>query len=281
MKFGVVLPTYGPDAGRMAIIDAALAAEDAGFDSIWVTDHLALPVEDAERFTPIYEAISTLSFLAGSTSRIRLGISALVLPQRNAIEVGKSLATLDNLSGGRVILAAAIGWSAGEFSNLGYLFSDRVKRTEESIKVLRTLWRGRPTANFRGEYYHFQRLTFQPGPVQSGGPVLWVAGNAAASLRRAVSLGDGWHPNLRSADTLRQELDSVRPMLMGRPFTVSMRMPVGDGEILTHSTAQIVDQLKIYAAAGLEYPVLHFKGPAHSREIAIRKFAREVIPILR
>ncbi len=281
MKFGLVLPTYGPGAGRMAIIDAALAAEDSGFDSIWVTDHLALPVDDAERFTPIFEAISTLSFLAGSTSRVRLGISALVLPQRNAIEVGKALATLDNLSGGRVMLAAAIGWSAGEYANLGYSFTDRAKRVEESIKVLRTLWRGRPTANFRGEYYHFQRLTFQPGPVQSGGPVLWVAGNAAASLRRAVALGDGWHPNLRSADVLRQELDSIRARLMGRPFTVSMRMPVGDSEGLSGTSAQIIEQLKTYAAAGLEYPVLHFKGAPHEQENSLRKFAREVLPVLR
>ena len=128
MKFGVILPTFGPGASRMGILDAAHAAEDLGYDSIWVTDHLALPKEDAERFGHIFEALTTLSYLAASTRRVRLGISTLVLPQRNPVEVAKEIATLDALSAGRVIFSAGIGWSRGEYTNLGYNFFDRARR---------------------------------------------------------------------------------------------------------------------------------------------------------
>ena len=91
IKLGIALPNYGPDAGRLSIIDTAVAAERLGFDSIWVTDHLALPVEDGDRFGHIYEAMTTLAFLAASTRQIKLGFSTLVLPQRNPIEVAKQI----------------------------------------------------------------------------------------------------------------------------------------------------------------------------------------------
>src|SRR3972149_5210821 len=113
MKFGIVLPNFGQDATRLSIVDTTLAAESLGFDSVWVTDHLALPQSNARQYGLIFEAVTTLSYLAGSTGRIRLGISALVLPQRNPVEIAKELATLDVLSGGRVILAAGIGWASG------------------------------------------------------------------------------------------------------------------------------------------------------------------------
>jgi len=101
MKFGVVLPSYGAQSGRLATVDTALAAESLGFDSAWTTDHLALPQADAARYSPLLEAVTTLAYLAGLTQRVRLGISALVLPQRNPVEVARQIATLDVLSGGR------------------------------------------------------------------------------------------------------------------------------------------------------------------------------------
>jgi alkanesulfonate monooxygenase SsuD/methylene tetrahydromethanopterin reductase-like flavin-dependent oxidoreductase (luciferase family) len=109
MKFGVILPNYGPQAGRLATLDTALAAESLGFDSAWLTDHLAVPESDGEAYTPIFEAVTTLAYLAASTGSIRLGISALVLPQRNPYEIGKQMASMDVLSGGRVMLAVGIG----------------------------------------------------------------------------------------------------------------------------------------------------------------------------
>ncbi|HZW03364.1 MAG TPA: LLM class flavin-dependent oxidoreductase, partial [Anaerolineaceae bacterium] len=223
MKFGVVLPSYGPQSGRSPIVDTALAAERLGFDSAWATDHLALPESDSERFGHIYESLITLSYLAASTLTLRLGTSALVLPQRNPVEVAKQAATLDVLSGGRVILAAGIGWSEGEYHNLGHDFHNRGKRMDEALRVLRTLWRGQRTASFKGQYYNFEKVVFSPGPIQSGGPELWVGGNSRAALRRAAYLADGWHPNARGVETLQRMLKGAAVLLGKRPFAVALR----------------------------------------------------------
>src|SRR5574340_612516 len=177
MKFGVILPSFGSAANRSSLLATAHAAERLGYDSVWLTDHLALPQADAERFGHIYESIATLGFLAGGTSRIRLGISALVLPQRNPVEMAKQLATVAVLSGGRVILAAGIGWSQGEYQNLGYNFNNRGKRMDEALKVLRTLWRGSKVVSFKGKYYNFNQVAFEPQAIQAGGPPIWVGGD--------------------------------------------------------------------------------------------------------
>src|SRR5512141_1498707 len=98
MKYGVILPNYGPQAGRLPTLDTAQTAESLGFDSAWLTDHVAMPEADAARYSPILEAVTTLGYLAASTRLVRLGISALVLPQRGPVEVAKEIATLDVLS---------------------------------------------------------------------------------------------------------------------------------------------------------------------------------------
>ncbi len=218
MKFGLILPNYGPDATRYSILDSALAAEKLGFDSIWLTDHLALPKEDAGRFGHIYEALTSMAFLAASTRTIRLGISTLILPQRNPLEVAKALATLDVLSGGRINLTAGIGWSQGEYQNLGYDFQNRGKRMDEALQVLRTVWRGQSKVSYKGKYYNFENMVISPGPVQPGGPPLWVAGNSKFALKRAVMLSDGWHPNAGSPQLLHEMLTQVQTLIAEPSF---------------------------------------------------------------
>lgn len=289
MKFGVVLPSYGPQAGRLGILDTAIAAEQLGFDSVWLTDHLALSQPDAADFGHLFEAVTTLTYLAGSTSRIRLGISSLVLPQRNPVEVAKQLATADVLSGGRVMLAAGIGWAESEFRNLGSNFHDRGERMDEALKVLRTLWRGGSAPlSFQGKYYAFDQVVFSPVTVQLGGPPLWVAGNSPAAVNRAVLLADGWHADGLTAPALAEMLAPVRPLLARRPFTVSMRAQITfqpgspQPDALTGSAEDITRQLNNLGDAGLDY--LIFSIPAQSqaeRERALQKFAHEVIPALR
>ncbi len=287
MKFGVVLPTYGKNATRLSILDTALAAEELGFDSIWVTDHLALPQADAERFGHIFEAITTLSYLAASTRRIRLGISALVLPQRNPLEVGKELATLDALSGGRVILAAGIGWSEGEYANLGYDFRNRGKRMDEALKVLRTLWRGGKVISFSGSYYRFEKVVLSPPPVQPGGPPIWVAGDSHLALKRAVYYADGWHPNTQPVEQIRNALESVRPLLLNRPFTVCMRArlefshePQPD-QPFTGLPEQIASQLGAYQQAGVDVVIFSCNAETQGeRERCLKTFQEQVKPLL-
>ncbi|HHY89266.1 MAG TPA: TIGR03619 family F420-dependent LLM class oxidoreductase [Chloroflexi bacterium] len=288
MNFGVILPNFGPGASRMDLLDTALAAERLGFDSGWLTDHLALPQQDAERYGHIFEVLTTMGYLAASTQRLRLGISALVLPQRNPLEVGKQLTTLDVLSGGRVMVAAGVGWSEGEYRNLGKDFSNRGERMDEAIRLLRTLWRGGRVISFRGKHYPFEKVVFSPGPVQSGGPTLWVAGESDRALRRAVNLGDGWHPNARSPQILREKLEKVAPMLAGRPFTVSLRMrvavnrPPKTERTLAGSPDEVADQLRAYQQAGMNYAVIAFEAANQGeRERAMRLFAEKVAPQFR
>lgn len=286
MKFGIVLPSYGTQSSRLAVVDTALAAESLGFDSVWTTDHLALPHAEAARFSPLLEAVTTLAFLAGLTQRVRLGVSALVLPQRNPIEVAKQIATLDVLSGGRAMLACGVGWSRGEYQALGSNFSNRGKRMDEALKVLRTLWRGTRTASFQGKYYQFTDIDFAPAPIQPGGPPLWVAGDSAITVRRAMLLGDGWHPNHTDAETLARLLQPARPFLAaGRPFTVCMRIGLrfGDdaeaGTALSGSPAQVAGHLRTLRDAGMNYALIHFKVQSQAeRERAMRTLMEQVSP---
>lgn len=285
MQFGVILPNYGAQAGRLATVDTALAAESLGFDSVWVTDHLALPEEESAAYTPIFEALATLGYLAGLTARVKLGVSALVLPQRNPLEAGKALATLDVLSGGRTMLAVGIGWSKGEYANLGYAFTNRGKRMDEAMQVLRTVWRGNRVVSYQGKHYHFEKVAFAPGPLRPGGPPLWVAGNSARALRRAVLLADGWHP----VDVLPVEVERLlkvaQPLIGQRPFTVAPRLRVAlgsqtaEGVPLSGSAEQVAEGLLAYAAAGVNYAVLHFLSESQAeRERAMNIFARQVMP---
>jgi probable F420-dependent oxidoreductase len=284
MKFGVILPSFGPQSGRLAMVDTALAAESLGFDSAWTTDHLALPDSDAGHFGHIFEAVSTLGYLAAVTNSIRLGISALVLPQRNPVEVAKQLATLDVLSSGRIMLAAGVGWSAGEYANLGYDFYNRGKRMDEALQVLRTLWRGGQIISYKGKHYSFERVFFSPGPLQPGGPVLWGAGDSRRALRRAVFYADGWHPNTRSPEDLDRALKVVRPLLLNRPFTVSMRtrLYLGDAQPdtpLSGTTGQITDMLHAYQNSGMNYAVLEFAGETQAARLrSMNVFSREIMP---
>ncbi len=287
MKFGIVLPNFGQDATRLSIVDTTLAAEGLGFDSAWVTDHLALPQSDAPRFGLIFEAITTLSYLAGSTGRIRLGVSALVLPQRNPVEIAKELATLDVLSGGRVILAAGIGWSAGEYLNLGYNFHDRGKRMDEALKVLRTLWRGNKTATYHGKYYNFDQVAFEPQPIQSGGPPLWVAGDSAAALKRAIYYADGWHPHMKTPEQLVETLKPARALIGTRPFTICLRMRAefsnqpDPATVLFGSPADMIDKLRAFQTAGASDAILYFPAASHAaRKRAMDTFSKEVLPAL-
>ncbi|NPA06672.1 MAG: TIGR03619 family F420-dependent LLM class oxidoreductase [Chloroflexi bacterium] len=288
LHFGVVLPSYGPQAERLALVDTAQVAEDLGFDAVWLTDHVALPKEDAERFGRIFEAITTLAYLAGVTRKIGLGISALVLPQRNPVIVAKQMATADRLSGGRTRLAVGIGWSEGEYRNLGQSFRDRAKRMDEAIQVLRTMWRGPKVVSYEGTYYTIRRAVMDPGPLQPGGPPLWVAGNSPASLRRAALLADGWHPNARGPETLRSMLSAAKPLLGTRPFDVVLRIRLAWDQAeppypgaLHGSTEQVVQQMARYLAAGATGFVITFEAASQrQRERAMQRFMDEARPAL-
>ena len=205
MKIGVQIPNNSDKPRQIGLTKMGRLAEDAGADSLWVNDHL-LMVEGGRSpypFTPDgalpwptdmpwYECLTAASFLAASTSRCRIGTSVLILPQRNVLELTKTTATLDALSGGRFVLGIGAGWFAEEIEALGYRFETRGRRTDEMIEVLRRCWTGRPQAFEGKEIVVPEGLVFEPRPSQPGGPPILVGGMSRAALRRAALRGDGW-----------------------------------------------------------------------------------------
>lgn len=193
MNFGLTLPNfhYGAPPTRDHILAVACTAEESGFTSVWASDHI-LVGSAYPRYGTLYEALATLAWVAAKTHRIKVGTSILVLPMRHALLAAKQIATIDDLSEGRVVVGLGAGWNKGEFALVGANFPRRGRVLDESIRVMRTLWTSdRPS--FAGEFYRFDDALFFPKPAQAGGPPIWIGGNSDAALRRTAELGDAWH----------------------------------------------------------------------------------------
>jgi probable F420-dependent oxidoreductase len=203
MRIGVKLPHTGDAVPATSVAGRARDLELAGFDSLWVSDHVVQPevIESPYPFaadgkatwpttTPYLEALVALTAAAAVTERVRLGTAALVLPQRNPILLAKQVASLDALSGGRVALGIGAGWLREEFDALAMPFQGRGARMEEWITLLRECWTGRPAARSTTHYDLPANTIVLPTPAHA--VPLYVAGHSPAALRRAASLGDGW-----------------------------------------------------------------------------------------
>lgn len=282
---GVILPNYGEELDVEQLTKAALAAEEAGFDSGWVTDHVIVPPEHAPIYGKIAEALVSLGFLAGCTKRLQLGVSALVVPQRNPMVVLKQLSTLDFLSGGRVLTAVAAGWMEGEFRLLDADFKHRGRVLNEWLEVTQSAFEQMPG-----------RVTFgslegwlAPPLVRAGGPELWVAGVSRATVRRAALTGV-WHPVALPPDELRplaQELLEKRP-----DSRVILRIGVyfrGDPErgtdergrhAITGPADWIAEQLVEYLDAGCDGFVVNLDHESPGLEDRVHRFADEVRPLI-
>jgi alkanesulfonate monooxygenase SsuD/methylene tetrahydromethanopterin reductase-like flavin-dependent oxidoreductase (luciferase family) len=213
LHLGLILPNYGEALAAERLESAAAAAEAAGFDSGWVTDHLIVPPEHAPVYGTIAEALVSLGFLAARTERLELGVSALVVPQRNPLVALKQLTTLDLLSGGRIVTAVAAGWMEGEFGLLGVDFERRGRLLDEWLDLAASAFEQMPgRVVYKGDFFSVDGW-LAPAPVRPGGPELWVAGVSRATLRRATRTGV-WHPVALPPDELRRlagELRARRP----------------------------------------------------------------------
>ncbi|SDT74910.1 Flavin-dependent oxidoreductase, luciferase family (includes alkanesulfonate monooxygenase SsuD and methylene tetrahydromethanopterin reductase) [Streptomyces sp. TLI_053] len=176
MKIGVNVPNFGPGTDPAALLTWARTVEGLGFDLLMVSDHVAITPDVAVRYpAPFYEPFTTLAWLAAHTDRVRLGTTVLIAPYRHPLLTARTAANLDALSGHRLVLGVGIGWARQEFAALGVPFEQRGRLTDEHLRRLRTAWAD--TAD-----YGTRRIP------------LWVGGNSDAGLRRAVRLGDAWHP---------------------------------------------------------------------------------------
>ena len=210
MEFGLTIPHTGRNAGPEWVRDYATVAEDAGWDSLWGVDHLVMPHRTDSDYTlgrkpakiaddavsgllsPNYEMMTTLTWVAGFTERIKLGTAVAVLPIRNAVQNARILATLDVYSGGRVLYGVGVGWLREEAEAMGMPWDRRGARSEEHIALLRTLWCAEgDLVEFHGEFHDLPPMDPEPRPVQRPIPIL-VGGHSDIALDRAGRIGDGW-----------------------------------------------------------------------------------------
>jgi probable F420-dependent oxidoreductase len=205
MKVGIRIPGAGPWAGPEAISEVSQFAEKVGFDSLWMTDHVALPtkVDTAYPYTadgkflwapetPYLDCLTSLTWAAAATERVELGTSCLILPWRPLVQTAKTLVSIDVLSRGRLTVAVGVGWMKEQFDLLGAPFKDRGRRTTEMVNAMRHMWTD-DEVDFTGEFYDLHGFKMYPKPVRGTIPV-WFAGYSEASLRRIAAIGDGWHP---------------------------------------------------------------------------------------
>jgi probable F420-dependent oxidoreductase len=223
MTAGVHLPQAGPAASGEALRRTAVLAEELGFADVWVSDHLAVPTGAA--YPPsayVFEPLTTMSWIAAHTQRVGIGTTVLVLPMRHPLNVAKSVATIDQFSGGRVILGVAAGWLEAEFDALGIPFHERGARTDEAISMLRSFW----TSDHITETYPVHHSTLAsmrtlPQPVRH--VPLWIGGHADVALRRAIAVGDGWHGAFLSPEQTEKRVQKLRAERPEEGFAISMR----------------------------------------------------------
>ena len=195
MKFGVTIPNNWGVEDPQQVLAMGPLAEELGYDSIWVMDHLFNNGYIRERLDdkPYYHPLATLSYLAATTRQVTLGTSVLVLPYHNPVELAKYTATLDHMSGGRVTLGVGVGAMTEEFAALGVPFRQRGALTNECIAVMKELWT-KEEAEFHGEFVNFDKSWAHPKPVQKPHPPILMGGDGPTTFDRVLEYCDGWLP---------------------------------------------------------------------------------------
>jgi probable F420-dependent oxidoreductase len=226
MRVDLWIPTASPFATPELLAVVGTEAEERGFSTLWVGEHVVMFEEYASRYpyaddgrvpmpsgTGLLEPLTALTYLAALTSTIRLGTAMLLLPQRNPVYTAKEVATLDWLSSGRVDLGVGVGWLEEEFRALGVPWAQRGRRTDEYLEVLRVLWTD-DTSQFAGEFYSLEPCQMFPKPVQSPVPV-HIGGESDAALGRVARAGHGWHSFNRAPGDLAAPLARLDELLAG------------------------------------------------------------------
>lgn len=249
MRLGIHLPQYGRAASPDAIRAVAQRAEALGLADLWVSDHVVQPASQGYPSPYLYEPLLTLGWAAASTERIGLGTSVLVVPQYHPLTLANSLASLDNLSGGRLTIAAGVGWSEAEYEALDQDFSTRGRRMDEAIEIFRSAWTSDPISH-AGAHYRFEDIKVLPKPAA---PIpIWIGGMSAAAQRRAIAVGDGYQALSTAPEDLAEIVAALRAERPGDDFVISYRTgwdPQG------MDAAQIVDERAAYVEAGVQHVV--------------------------
>ncbi len=275
MRFGLFGINFGACADPEVQRRVVLAAEEVGFESVWTGEHVALPIEGnpvaTPAETPFLDSVVALTRVATLTRRLRLGTGILVLPHHNPILVAKTLASLDVLSGGRVIAGFAAGYAEPEFRALGVAFDRRGAITDEYLRAIRSLWTDAVPA-FEGRHARFAGIRFEPKPVQRPHPPIVIGGTAPPALRRAAREGDGWYGfalTVEKTAPIVAELMRLRRDLGRRdaPFEISLTT----FEPLTPEVVAAAE------AAGIHRLIVFPLVPAAALESTVREFGARFI----
>jgi probable F420-dependent oxidoreductase len=297
VRFGVTIPNNWGIADPGQVLAMGPLAESLGYDSVWVMDHLLNSGYIRERLDdrPYYHPLATLSYLAATTRRVSLGTSVMVLPYHNPVELAKYAATLDQMSGGRLILGVGAGAMTQEFDALGVPFRQRGALTNECMAIMKELWTS-PDPSYRSERWNLAGFKFAPKPAQRPSIPLWVGGSSAGALRRAATLGDGWHPTGMSAEAFEAGRREVRAQAAaaGRDpanLAMSIRVEVevdgkpssqrvaGRARLAGDSPEQMIAGIRAYERAGVEHVVLALNSGDMARITALMvDIAQKVIP---
>jgi probable F420-dependent oxidoreductase len=293
MEIGVHLPHVGPQATRETLRSVARQMEELGFDSLWVSDHVVIPRAYASRYPyhpsgrlawsdlPLLEPLATLLFVAGVTERPKLGTTVLVVPMRNPVLHAKVMATLDVLSGGRLIFGAGVGWLREEFEALDAPFEHRGARMDEYLEVITRLWT-RDDPSFEGRYYRLGNVACEPKPLQQPRPPVWIGGNTRPALQRAARLGDAWHAAGASPEAIAAAVPRLHEFARaaGRD-PASVAVTLRTGLPAAEEPEATLARLHRYQELGVTHVCLETSFRDVDRALAtLTRFAREVRPAL-
>jgi len=298
MKFGTVLPAVQQMPGTPAwetagdprvLVAVARCADELGYAWAPCSDHVVVPKPALPTMGATwYEPATTLAFVAGVTQRLRLLSHVLILPYHSPFDVAKQYATLDRLSGGRVILGVGTGHLRREFQALGADYVERGAVTDEAIRVIDALWT-QEEASLASKRYSFEGLYLAPRPLQQPRPPIWVGGNSRRAARRAAELGDGWVPWEVTPEGVRDRLEYVQ-RLGARSTPLEVVVPAGPVEItaravdgararFTGSREQVIDDIRAYADAGVTGMTVGFRSRSLEERLEqLERFAREIAP---
>jgi probable F420-dependent oxidoreductase len=260
MKFGLMFVNSGPFSNHELLAHLAQTAERCGFESLWTVEHVVIP-KDYQSLYPysksgkipggedvaIPDPLLPLSFAAALTKTIHLATGVVILPQRHPLYLAKEIATLDVLSGGRVILGVGSGWLKEEFDALGLDFHTRGARTDEAIEAMRACWR-ESASSFHGKHFSFGPLRSYPKPAHNDVPI-HIGGHSPAAAKRAGRLGDGFFPALGEIPKLQELFATMR-----EEAQMAGRKP--DGIELSCMARAAVDSLKELEDIGISRAVI-------------------------
>ncbi len=310
MELGVILPNSGAFADPGAMLAVAEAAEAMEYAALWTADHLVLPIESSTTYPyfrqakirlepthPFLEPLIALAGVATRTRRIGLGISVYLAALRHPLVVAKQVASLDQLSGGRVLLGVGAGWIPEEYETLGIPFGERGRVLDEHIQAMRTLWRDEKP-RYAGQHYRFDNIGFEPKPVRRDVPI-WVGGNSRAARRRAARLGDGWHVidvSMRELEAgiaeLARECRAVGRQPEDVPTSIRSQISLTTAHVpeaermvpLTGPVDEVLRDLRRYRELGVAHVALWPAGRCERADAyiaAIERLAREIVAPLR